>query len=74
MNATMTATSRQPSLAIRRTGIADRLALRVGVALIAWGRRPVRPGAERYITAAELDELRRLELARHLERPIGQLL
>lgn len=32
---------------VRRVGLADRLALRVGLALITWGRRPVRPAPSR---------------------------
>lgn len=43
---------------VRRVGLTDRLALRLGLALIMWGRRPQRAAAsERYITPAELAEL-----------------
>ena len=42
----------------RRVGLVDRLALRLGLALIVWGRRPRRAAStERYITPAELAEL-----------------
>ena len=76
MNTVMTAPSRQqqhpPRVAGRRVGVLDRLALRLGLALIVWGRRPVRARTERYITHAELTELGRLEAARHRARlPIG---
>lgn len=70
MNALQTAPRRQlhpPSLPesterttrhVRRVGIVDRLALRLGLALIMWGRRPTRTAAsERYITPAERAEL-----------------
>ena len=42
---------------VRPVGLVDRLALRLGLALIMWGRRPRRAAAERYITPAELAEL-----------------
>ena len=42
---------------LRRVGLVDRLALRLGLALIVWGRRPHRAASERYITPAELAEL-----------------
>ena len=42
---------------LRRVGLVDRLALRLGLALIMWGRRPHRAASERYITPAELAEL-----------------
>ena len=66
MNAVLTAPSRPPTVAIRRVGFVDRLALRIGLALIVWGRRPAR--AERYVTHVELAELRRLEAARFTAR------
>lgn len=77
MNATMTAPSRYDhppqSLSmprpVRRVGTLDRLALRVGLALIMWNRRPVRSRSERYVTRAELAELDRLESARHRQVP-----
>jgi hypothetical protein len=77
MNATMTAPSRQshppqqvePQRPVRRVGTLDRLALRVGLALIMWNRRPAKARAERYITEAELRELDRLEQARRSVRP-----
>jgi hypothetical protein len=73
MNAVQTAPSRHlhpPSLAeraerpARRVGLVDRLALRLGLALIMWGRRPARAAvaSERYITPSELAELQN---ARH---------
>ena len=81
MNSTLTAeTSRHahpPQLervraATRRVTLLDRLALRLGLALIMWGRRPVRARTERYITYAELTELGKLEAARHRVRlPLG---
>jgi hypothetical protein len=48
----------------RRVGLVDRLALRVGLALVVWGRRPARVRAERFVTHAERMELARLESAR----------
>ena len=63
MNALQTAPRRQlhppsePERTPRRVGLVDRLALRVGLALIVWGRRPRRAATERYITPAELAEL-----------------
>lgn len=81
MNSTLTAeTSRhahppqleQVRAATRRVTLLDRLALRLGLALIMWGRRPVRARTERYITYAELGELVALEAARHRARlPLG---
>ena len=72
MNAVLTAPSRQQHLPpVRRVGLADRLALRVGLALIVWGRRPAR--TERYITREELVELARLESARHTRTTLGPL-
>lgn len=71
MNTTLSAPSRhdhppQPQLEsprpARRVGLLDRLALRLGLALLVWARRPVRArrlaAAERYITEAEMAELR----------------
>lgn len=71
MNAVLTAPSRQQqhSPPARRVGLADRLALRVGLALIVWGRRPAR--TERYVTREELVELARLESARHTRTSLG---
>ena len=63
MNAVQTAPRRQlhpPSpteRTMRRVGLVDRLALRLGLALIMWGRRPRPAATERYITPAELAEL-----------------
>jgi len=65
MNAVLTAPSRQQhSPPVRRVGLADRLALRLGLALVLWGRRPVRVRTERFVTHAELEQLARLESAR----------
>ena len=69
MNAVLTAPSRPPTVAVRRVGLADRLALRVGLALIVWGRRPQR--VERFVTREELVELARLEGARHTRTSLG---
>jgi len=69
MNAVLAATSRPPTVALRRGGLVDRLALRVGLALVVWGRRPVR--AERYVTPAELAQLRKLESQRHARVTLG---
>ncbi len=74
MNATLTAPSRvvthPPSQPVRRVGLVDRLALRLGLALVMWGRRPVRPSRERLVTQAELAELARLESARQYPTPL----
>lgn len=73
MNAVLTAPSRvqhPPSAPVRRVGLVDRLALRVGLALIMWNRRPARVRSERYVTQLELRELDRLEQARHRMRPV----
>ena len=65
MNAVLTAPSRQQhSPPARRVGLADRLALRLGLALVLWGRRPVRVRTERFVTHAEREQLARLESAR----------
>lgn len=72
MNAVLTAPSRvqhPPSAPVRRVGFVDRLALRVGLALVVWGRRPVRVRAERYVTPAERAQLTRLEQTRDRLRP-----
>lgn len=75
MNAVLTAPSRvqhpppQPPAQVRRVGFVDRLALRLGLALVMWGRRPVRVRTERYVTPAELRELDKREQARHSMRP-----
>lgn len=51
-----------PQHPVRRVGLFDRLALRLGLALLVWARRPARArrlaSAERYITDAEVAELR----------------
>ena len=66
MNTTLSATSRhdhppQPQLdarPVRRVGLLDRLALRLGLALLLWARRPARVArTERYISPRELAEL-----------------
>jgi hypothetical protein len=66
MNAVLTAPSRvqQHPPPTRRVGLADRLALRLGLALVMWGRRPVRVRTERFVTREELVMLERLERAR----------
>jgi len=68
MNALLTAPSRvqhaPPAPPVRRVGLVDRLALRLGLALVMWGRRPVRVRTERFVTHAERLELARLESAR----------
>ena len=67
MNSVLTAPRRvqhPPPPPVRRVGVVDRLALRVGLALVLWGRRPVRVRTERFVTHAELVELARLESAR----------
>ena len=70
MNAVLTAPSRsQHSPPVRRVGLADRLALRIGLALIVWGRRPAR--TERFVTREELVELARLEGARPTRTSLG---
>ena len=53
---------------VRRVGLVDRLALHLGVALIAWGRRPsVVASRERRANRVE-QQLARLERERHYER------
>ncbi len=70
MNAVLTAPSRvQHAPPVRRVGLADRLALRVGLALIMWNRRPARVRHERFVTAVELRELDRLNQARFSKQP-----
>jgi hypothetical protein len=81
MNATMTAPSRydhppQPLLSsrpVRRVGLVDRLALRVGLALIMWNRRPARVRTERLVTREELVELHRIEAMRHRPHSLGPI-
>lgn len=53
---------------VRRVGALDRAAMHLGVALIKWGRRPVKANLlERLGFTAETDEaIRRLEEARDL--------
>jgi len=75
MQTTLTATQSrhdhppQPSLAqVRRVGLVDRLALRIGIALITWGRRP-RTIETRERRANHIEqELARLERERLNER------
>jgi len=68
MNSVLTAPSRvqhtPPPAPVRRVGLVDRLALRLGLALVMWGRRPVRVRTERFVTHEERLELARLEAAR----------
>ena len=53
---------------VRRVGLVDRIALHLGVALIAWGRRPSAIASrERRATRVE-QQLARLERERHYER------
>ena len=53
---------------VRRVGLTDRIALHLGVALIAWGRRPsVISSRERRANRVE-QQLARLERERHYER------
>jgi hypothetical protein len=44
---------------VRRVGVLDRAAMHLGVALIHWGRRPVKPTRERPVLAPEALEARR---------------
>ena len=73
MNAVLTADSRvathPPSAPVRRVGVFDRLALRIGLALSMWNRRPARVRQERFVTAAELAQLDRLNQARYDKLP-----
>ena len=59
----------QTHLPVRRVGLFDRLALRLGLALLVWARRPVRVKrqveSERYITEAEIAELREARYSSH---------
>lgn len=59
----------QTHLPVRRVGLFDRLALRLGLALLVWARRPVRVkpqvATERYITEAEIAELREARYSSH---------
>lgn len=66
MNTTLTAASRhdhppqqlQPTQRVRRVSPLDRLALRLGLALLIWARRPARVArTERYVSPRELAEL-----------------
>lgn len=53
----------QPVLApARRVGLFDRAALHLGVALVKWGRRPVKPRRHR-LTRTQVDDLTRREVA-----------
>ncbi len=55
---------------VRRVGVIDRLALHVGVALVAWSRRPRTPESrERRANRVEL-ELARLARERAAEREL----
>lgn len=57
------------SSVVRRVGLADRIALRVGLALITWSRRPSATGPSR---ATVLDRVRREEHWKamyHLNQP-----
>lgn len=78
MNTTLSAPSRhdhppqqQPDSPrpVRRVGLLDRLALRLGLALLVWARRPSRArklaATERYVTEAELRALREVRFAHH---------
>ena len=70
MHTTLTAPSRyehppQQTEVQRHVGLLDRLALRVGLALLVWARRPVRVQSERYISQAELAELREARYSSH---------
>ena len=73
MNTLLTAPSRHqhpPQQAVhhhpvRRVGLLDRIALRVGLALLVWARRPVRSTQLRYISQAELDNLREARYSSH---------
>ena len=66
MNTTMTAVRRHDhppeqldvQRPLRRVGLFDRLALRLGLALLVWARRPRRVQAERHISPAEVADLR----------------
>lgn len=49
---------------VRRVGVVDRLALRLGLALVMWGRRPVPARTERRARLAELDYVYRAQMAR----------
>jgi hypothetical protein len=44
---------------VRRVGPLDRAAMHLGVALIRWGRRPVRAHRERPVFDSEVDQARR---------------
>ena len=55
----------QPQHTVRRVGLLDRLALRVGLALLVWARRPVPVTEERYVTPAELAKLREAHYGSH---------
>jgi hypothetical protein len=56
----------------RRVGLVDRLALHVGVALIAWGRRPHGESRERRASRVE-QQLARLARERAAERTLRLL-
>jgi len=44
---------------LRRVGVLDRAAMHLGLALIHWGRRPVKPRRERHVLAPETIGARR---------------
>ena len=60
----------QPTASVRRVGLFDRLALHLGVALIQWGRRPLKVDSrERRANRIE-QQLARLERERQVERSL----
>ena len=76
MNTTLSTVSRrldhppEPTPTVRRVGQFDRLALHLGVALIKWGRRPLRVDSrERRANRVE-QQLARLERERQAERSL----
>jgi len=59
-----------PAPLVRRVGLFDRLALHLGVALIKWGRRPLKVDSrERRANRIE-QQLARLERERQAERSL----
>lgn len=70
MHTTLTAPSRHEhppqQLAVERhVGLVDRLALRVGLALLVWARRPRKVVAQNFLSQAELAELREARYSSH---------
>lgn len=73
-------TDQQPTTrTVRRVGLADRIALRLGLALLVWARRPAKPAraaraarTERYVTAAEASELQNALYSTHHLRAMGR--